>query len=681
MPFLGLSPAQLDAVFRTVINGDYVDPRLLAFAQVQAQVNLPTLVAQNQENYRAAQAQMQQEAAASQAVQEEGSTTPHHQQQQQKKKMEATSASTNGTTTQPQPMQGDAGRQATAIRAQMMQQATAADRQAKQQQMVQWVPSSDNRLISDARQLAHDDVKQNALRAKWLTEAPMPENNDRTLKILWLRRLEQAAAHDTHESPPGMVEKVAAKEFFQHAPSELTIEIFCPDLHVETLRGVNDAALQEKINEAKVLEIRDEQKGTGSSYLQLASIACSKSESMPKKIRRSSYLQLASIACSKSESMPKKIRDAAGDIGLVCDHATLLGSDLDLPDFFGIQTAVGENLYYSITEGGAAPVVQIVGTFSALTGWRKELEALKAQTESTDDPMIFVLVEKPGDDKAGPPDAGSPKIFTAKTHYALWLPKEFQDELQRVRGHFHGGIGESIDIQHRLQKHNLDAAALKLHIFKFELQQIKNMKNFRHKFPSVLALTMAVTDDSRWMTFGDVAAVAEQMKILSSYWRNVVLQKTDAELGLVGLSAPGKAEARAEGSDSMSPSRTALLQLLQYRALGLEYLPEHSKIRLNFMPKPHTKKRKRKTTTTTTNDTEAKSANKNQKTVTAPETRSGDSLDKTDATLKTAGLVVVTEDSAEEAKKISPASVTDGNFDFSAGKQEILSGESHPAEV
>jgi len=625
MPFLGLSPVQLDAVFRTVINGGYVDPRLLAFAQVQAQVNLPALVAQNQENGRAAQAQIQ-------AVQEGGSTTPRQQQlQQQQKKKEATVASTNGATTQLQPMQEDAGRQ------------------AKQQQTVQWVPSSDNRLISDARQLAHDDATQNALRAKWLTEAPMPETTDRTLKILWLRRLEQAAAQDTHESPPGMVEKVAAKEFFQRAPSELTIEIFCQGLHVEALRGVNNAALQEKIKGSKVMEFRDEQKA--------------------------SYLQLASIACSKSESMAKKIRAAAGEIGLVCDHATVVGSE-DLPDFFGIQTAVGENLYYSTTEGGAAPVVQVVGTFSALTGWRKELDALKLQTESTDDPMVFVLVEKPGDNKAGP-DAGAPKIITAKTHYALWLPKEFQDELQRVRGHFHGGIGESIDIQHRLQKHNLDAAALKLHIFKFELQHIKNMKNFRAKFPSLLALTMAVTDDSRWMTFGDLAAVAEQMKILSSYWRNVVLQKTDAELGLIGLSAPGEAEARTEGLDSMSPSRTALLQLLQYRALGLEYLSEHSKICLNFMPKPHTNKRKRKTTTT--NDTDAQSANKNQKTVTAPETHSGDSLDKTDATLKTAGLVV-TEDSAEEAKKISPASVADGNFDFSTVKQETLGGESPPAE-
>ena len=86
---------------------------------------------------------------------------------------------------------------------------------------------------------------------------------------------------------------------------------------------------------------------------------------------------------------------------------------------------------------------------------------------------------------------------------AIWLPKFYEQERERVFAHIHDGEGEALDIKQRLQKGNTDTGNVRFAIveseFKWTNQRFRGDADKKRYFCALLALTQAMVYDDHWM--------------------------------------------------------------------------------------------------------------------------------------------------------------------------------------
>jgi len=223
---------------------------------------------------------------------------------------------------------------------------------------------------------------------------------------------------------------------------------------------------------------------------------------------------------------------------------------------------------------------------------------MEEETKRSGDHKVFLILPKPTKPKSGrrcqeesdeDEDEEEEEIMMSlDTHYVLWLPAFWEEELSRMRGHFNGDQ-ESNTIKQRLQKGNTDTGNLTMNILSSEYEHIKSYRSIPKKFVGALALVYAATEDPHWMMDNEFPEeISKIWKTISSYFRNTLLKKTDQELGL-GL--PND----SVDSEGFSDSRKALYILLAFRAAAFNDIEDYGG-KVEFKWKPN-KSRKRKTTT------------------------------------------------------------------------------------
>uniref|UniRef100_A0A7S3Q9A8 Uncharacterized protein n=1 Tax=Chaetoceros debilis TaxID=122233 RepID=A0A7S3Q9A8_9STRA len=287
--------------------------------------------------------------------------------------------------------------------------------------------------------------------------------------------------------------------------------------------------------------------------------------------------------------------------------------------YWSLQHKVGENMYTGINNGGKGKKVKYsisvglrvppkeselnpakAAVAKAVKDFSKKLEDDKAAAKERDNPKMYMLVglknapkkknrdecDDSGEDSDDSSEEKEGDPRTAEFWEPLWLPASFEDQYQRISGHFGWGEGEGQEIQRRLEKGNTDSGNIKVELFEQELAYVRKIKSTQERFAATLALNMVIIRDNYWTMDNECSEdVARDFRSLATFWKNTVFKSDDSTLG-IGLE-DGTVE-EIDKKSGVSHSRSLVYDFMESFAKRIEDIQDISKF--NWKP-PH-KKRK-----------------------------------------------------------------------------------------
>ena len=257
---------------------------------------------------------------------------------------------------------------------------------------------------------------------------------------------------------------------------------------------------------------------------------------------------------------------------------------------------IGEHVYYVDKRGKCCVALQLRSidtgeskhSASKKPHQRKFNAECKALDEAHADKTVLTMGADPKDKAAKAENEAEPKAewpdsdssdesedssdeISKPPIQALWLPKFYDDERERMFAHIHEGEGETSSIKQRLQKGTTDTGNVKFGIVEAEWDWLQ--KRFKGDpdrdqkyFCSLLALTHAMCASDHWMYDNECwEEISDFCKKLASKWREH-LKKDDATLG-IGLAGAGAAHTPAA-------SKKALVRLLNWFKTRIEAHPD-----------------------------------------------------------------------------------------------------------
>jgi len=425
-------------------------------------------------------------------------------------------------------------------------------------------------LISSRGELDRDAEKMEIWKSDWKSDFPGLSSSF-SEKVAWIKKVDDKHSeedyYDTMDGDaPDESEDVIAGILSDCCPVNVTLQMWVPRVHLEglTLTAANGSTF---MSATSIHRAGYPSTVAGWSDYKTWLLALDTAD--PDVL-------IATIDCNKEQDLGDALNESMLSLGLQ-RHAstfTIPGPGNDSRSFSGrfLQQKIGQNIHFPLV-GGATGVAVKVG----MTATEKQRQSspfvseLISLQKASGDTKIFIIVPKhdseTSDSEAHDSDEddvnqGSAEraLMSSETQHTLWLPAAYTAVDERVRSHCCEGEGESKGIQRRLQKGNTDTGNLKLAILGAEFEALKTLKGPQTelKFCTALALTRAMAWDSTWMHDNespeDTVAMVNK---LGEYWRNSLLKKSDAELGL-GLGGAGASEAH-----SGPASRLALFRLFE----------------------------------------------------------------------------------------------------------------------
>lgn len=440
-------------------------------------------------------------------------------------------------------------------------------------------------LISSRDELARDEAKMESWKADWKKSSmswPGP-NGTLTQKRRWVSELDKADEAvdifdkmdgDYPEYPIDVIQGI----MLDCCPEQLILQLYMPRKRLEELE-LSDA------NAAKFLGATEIHRSgypaavaSWDAYKAWLLELPTANAATDTAAAAATPVLFAMCECASTDGSRDKIMATLESLGLLeqllCAQAAPAGLTPGVVATRSSQKVsekVGGNLHFPITQESqackppttAASTQKMMGRISVafevlLTACEKKTSKKKSDLEAELEAMVkacggtkkFLLIPKKkgpssSDDEDDDDDDSKGSSITSDTHHILWLPSAYRMIDERVRSHCLHGEGESRAIQRRLEKGNTDTGNLKIDIHSTELEAIKDLnglkpyhgfapeKQFEHKLCTALALTRVMAYDNYWMHDNEGPEdVARLVTKLGEYWRNVLLKRTDAELGL-----------------------------------------------------------------------------------------------------------------------------------------------------
>ena len=180
----------------------------------------------------------------------------------------------------------------------------------------------------------------------------------------------------------------------------------------------------------------------------------------------------------------------------------------------------------------------------AVADYQIELKKKRAESASSDNPKVFILMKRKGEQKDDNDDENDSDDdeededeeetpVTPENFQPMWLPKIYNEHYNRIGGHFFEGEGETIDIKQRLEKGNTDTGNLLTMMFEKELKYAKKIASPSERLAAIFALTQIGAYDNYWMHDNENPESVEKLvKELASVWKDNLLKEDNGTLGL-----------------------------------------------------------------------------------------------------------------------------------------------------
>ena len=254
----------------------------------------------------------------------------------------------------------------------------------------------------------------------------------------------------------------------------------------------------------------------------------------------------------------------------------------------GMDKVVGENVFYVNKHGTCCVALELVDLDTAQrkskepasAAFRSECSRLLvahpdkhcvsigADEKDKDDDVAGKPTEWPDEDSSSSEDESGDDMSRPPVQ-AIWLPKFYSQERERVFAHIHDGAGETTDVKQRLQKGTTDTGNVRFAIveseFKWTNQRFRGDADKKRYFCALLALTQAMVYDDHWMYDNECwDEVGDLCKKMASKWRELLkMDETALGLGLAG-----------NPKHTPQMSKAALVRLLNWLKGQIEAHPD-----------------------------------------------------------------------------------------------------------
>jgi hypothetical protein len=301
--------------------------------------------------------------------------------------------------------------------------------------------------------------------------AGLPVREDYKAKVEWITKREKEAyeklmSGDWDQCEPDF-DDVCKHVLFSAAPRGMQLQLCVPRRQIDSLL-VFATAEDEATFLASELRRRDVPNKAARSVADFRKWLNSTSRCAVGmkglNLRNDDELCLVgSLACDKSENFKDVYKRLVGQLGMIGASCILPGFETDCK--LKIQALVGENPWATLDspQPAAIPLVlfsapqkdlvgenswtaelnrrrQASGTHTYLIGGRKDGKVASDGAEEEDE-EVDDSEENPNSRKASLAKQEEP--ITEASHHVLWLPNDFQDDLDRVRAHLDSGEGET----------------------------------------------------------------------------------------------------------------------------------------------------------------------------------------------------------------------------------------------
>ena len=147
----------------------------------------------------------------------------------------------------------------------------------------------------------------------------------------------------------------------------------------------------------------------------------------------------------------------------------------------------------------------------------KHCVSIGADEKDKDDDVSDKPTEWPDEDSSEEEDSGDD--MSRPPVQAIWLPKFYSQERERVFAHIHDGAGETSSVKQRLQIGTTTTGNVRFAIveseFKRANQRFRGDPDKKRYFCALLALTQAMVYDDYWMY--DNECREQRAKIIGTY--------------------------------------------------------------------------------------------------------------------------------------------------------------------
>lgn len=263
---------------------------------------------------------------------------------------------------------------------------------------------------------------------------------------------------------------------------------------------------------------------------------------------------IGAVSCSNEDILHDIVLGLLEKKGVKTDEITLqlIGSSHEL------QREVGRNVYAPVNHKNdqkmsrcCVRVLVQLPSPQKMTNFVQLLES--ARSASLGKGYILIPKKSSSDEESdsGGGDGGNPHV--------LWFSSlDFSIQSNRVLSHFVLGEGETHRVRQMLKYHTADAAILRAQMFESELQYIKydmsKQGGWDKKLCAAIALTKVGMEHTQWLQDHPPARFPSALiRDLATYWRTILLQRGDEELGIdFPTGAPGASLAPSLGENCSS---------------------------------------------------------------------------------------------------------------------------------